>query len=341
MTLAIRPDPARPRGGFAVLAVPAGQLSGDRVTVMLRSTYTDKYLGGDGFQTEPAAFGPYPVVRDGAEARVTVGPEIVNQLEEYAQLRITLGSVTATTTWPDSVVPAPGAARLGGLVAPGERTATGPALVGAVPAEAVVDVAPESVDPADAVASGVEAAPDGARAPRRGLWLAAGLAVLGLAAGLALYLAGVFDRPAQVAAPAPTPAPVVERAAAPDPCAADAVAALRGRAFAEIAPRLRDCGAAVAPEAALLLLEDAAAAGQADALLLFGKLYDADVMDAAFEGAIGLTFADAPALAVDYYARARAAGATEAEALLRAACDRLGPLTDTPSRAARDAHCGP
>jgi hypothetical protein len=340
MTIAIRPDPARPRGGFAVLAAPGAALPGDRVTVALQSTYTDKYLGGDGFQTEPAAFGPYPVERHGAEARVTVGPEIVNQLEEYAQLRITLGGMTATATWPDTVVPAPGAARLGGLVAPGDRAAVAaPPLVGVVPdpvPDPAPDPAPDPVGPDDPTPT--EAAP----ALRRGLWLAAGLAVVMLAAGLALYLAGMFGPPPEVAV---APAPAIERAVtvapAPDPCATDAIAGLRGQPFADVAPRLRDCGAAVAPDAALLLLEDAAAAGEAGALLVFGRLYDGDALDADFETAIGLNFADAPALAADYYARARAAGASEAEALLRAVCARLAGLTDTPSQAAREAHCGP
>jgi hypothetical protein len=336
MTIAIRPDPARPRGGFAVLAVPGAALPGDRVTVALQSTYTDKYLGGDGFQTEPAAFGPYPVVRQGAEARVTVGPEIVNQLEEYAQLRITLGGMTATATWPDTVVPAPGAARLGGLVAPGDRAAVAaPPLVGPVP-DPLPDPAPDPVGADDPTPT--EAAP----ALRRGLWVAAGLAALGLVAAGGMHLAGMFDPPPEVAV---APAPAIERAVtvapAPDPCATDAIAGLRGQPFADVAPRLRDCGAAVAPDAALLLLEDAAAAGEAGALLVFGRLYDGDALDADFETVIGLNFADAPALAADYYARARAAGAPEAEALLRTVCARLGSLADTPSQAAREAHCGP
>ncbi|MCU0908416.1 MAG: hypothetical protein MUF73_13475 [Rhodobacteraceae bacterium] len=333
MTIAIRPDPARPRGGFAVLAVPGAAVAGDRVTVALQSTYTDKYLGEDGFQTEPAAFGPYPVVRDGAEARVTVGPEIVNQLEEYAQLRITLGGVTATATWPDSVVPAPGAARLGGLVAPGDRAA-----VAAAPAPVVAPVPDPGPDPVGADdPTPTEAAP----ALRRGLLLAAGLAVLVLAAAGALYLAGVFDPPPEVAVAPPAIERAITVAPAADPCAADAVAALRGQPFADVAPRLRDCGAAVAPEAALLLLEDAVAAGEAGALVVFGRLYDAAAVDGDFETVIGLTFADAPAIAADYYARASAAGAAEAAALLAAACVRLAALTDTPSQAARDAHCRP
>jgi hypothetical protein len=90
-----------------------------------------------------------------------------------------------------------------------------------------------------------------------------------------------------------------------------------------------------------LLIEDGAAADDPAALLLFGTLYDAEVLDPDFETAIGLAFSDSPAIAADYYARARAAGADGADARLQSACARLGALDDTTSRSVHDRLCGP
>jgi hypothetical protein len=352
MTIDIRPDPARPHGGYAVLAVEAGAVPGDTVSVTLLNPYNEKYLGADGFQSEPAAFGPYAVVREGAEARVTVGPEIVNQIEEFARLKITIGSVSATVNWPDEVVPAPGAARIGWLMRPGER-ATGDGggnLVGLMPqapAEAEAEAAAAPPQPAlpapepEPVNAGAESGGG------RGLMIGGGIAALVAAIAAGLYLSGALgpDEPVAVpdVLPAATAMPSVTPAPAPpeDPCAAGALDALRGQSFAEVEPRLRDCGGAVSLDTALLLLEDAAAAGDAAALVLFGKLYDAEAVDAGFETTIGLSFADTPAIAVDYYARARDAGAGGAEALLRAACVRLGLLTDTQSQSVHAQNCAP
>jgi len=56
----------------------------------------------------------------------------------------------------------------------------------------------------------------------------------------------------------------------------------------------------------------------------------------AIEGTIGLTFADAPARAAEYYARAIAAGSQNAPERLQAICRRLLLRTDTLSASARE-----
>ncbi len=363
MGLTVEPDPGHPNGGHArlVLTGTAGMGEGSQVLVTLLDPYSSKYLGAQGFQRDPVAFGPYPVTRDGGRAVVTLGPEIVNQIEEYAALRIALSDaasgvsrIAAEVRWPDSIVPAMGAARIGGLVAPGRTAADeGPRLVGRAPEATPADVAAEPpAPPRPEPVADIAAAP---HAPRPGWhWLLLALAVIA-ALLAALWAYGVFDpdpvadpptpAPEPAAAPVPAPAPAPSPAPAPapsppDPCGAAALDALSDRPFADSVAAIAACGAAVSPDRALRLIEDAAVAGEAQALYLFGVLYDAETLDAGLETEIGVQLTDSAELAADYYARALAAGWADAEAPLAAVCDRLAARSDTPAQAALRDHCG-
>ncbi len=359
MGLTIEPDPAHADGGHArlVLTDAADLAEGAQVLVSLLDPYSGRHLGAQGFQRDPVAFGPYLVGRDNGRAVVTLGPEIVNQVEEYAALRIALtdaGSgvarLAADVRWPDSIVPAIGMARIGGLVAPGRAAAeAGPRLVGhapdAAPATAQDDTPPRP-DPAPP-------APDPTLSPApasRPAWLLVllGLATVG-AVLAAVWALGLFDPdpvadpprpetapdPAPVSAPEPGPAP-----APPDPCGAAALDALSGLTFADALSALTACGPAVPPDRALRLIEDAAVAGEAQALYLFGVIYDAETRDAGLETEIGVQLTDSAELAADYYARALAAGWAAAAVPLAAVCDRLAARRDTPAQAALRDHCG-
>lgn len=336
MTLRIVPDPARAHGGYARLILPAAALPDAEVTVSVLNAYNKKFLGADGFQAEPAAFGPYRVERDGGDALVTIGPEIVNQIEEYSSLRITVGGHSESVSWPDSVAPAFGAAKIGGVTVPGGAPATAASnLVGRMPEpqqpehaarfEPVAETAPQQgADPG----AGAAVPPPASRRP---LYAVAALAVVGLGLG-ALYGLGMFD--AEPIAPPPPPLPIASGS-----CDAAALGGLRGQPFPEVERRLRDCGADADPDAALALLEDGAAASDPTALLIFGKMYDEAVREAEFETAMGLSFADTPASAAEYYAKAGDAGSVEAAGLLIGACARLGEADDTRSRSAHQDYC--
>ncbi len=148
------------------------------------------------------------------------------------------------------------------------------------------------------------------------------------------------EAPAPVVAP-PDPAPAAP-APAPEPapaCDAAALAALADQPFPAIASALAACGQAVTPDAALSLVDAAAARGDGGALLLLGQLYDGESTEPEFETRIGLGFGDNPAQAADYYARAKAAGATGAAALLAPVCERLSTRGDTLSLSAFEDHC--
>jgi hypothetical protein len=128
-------------------------------------------------------------------------------------------------------------------------------------------------------------------------------------------------------------------AAAPDPCSDAELAATAGQGFAALGAALRGCGGSVGPDTALGLVEEAVAAGDADALAFFGTLYDSGQTDPVIEEQIGLTLGDSPARAAEYYARARDAGSTEAEAFLNGVCRTLLLRTDTLSISAREDYC--
>lgn len=340
----IRPDPAHPQGGHAILVLPADAVRGDSVPVSVRDNYGGRFLGENGFQATQVAFGPYAVERTGAEARIVIGPEIVNQIEEYTAVRVIVGDTAADLSWPDSVVPAPGAPALGGIYRAPD--AAGSALTGiqAPPAQVPTDpqpaTDPDPTPPApDPVAA--TATPDERAEPSsRRLPLIVGLVALLAVAGAA----GYFLLTPQDAPPAPAPvvaAPPLPPPTPADPCAADSLDAAFGAGFGTLADRLRACATQVSADDALLYVERAATAGDADALTLFGTLYDGERTDAALETDMGLTFGDAPDRAAGYYARAVEAGSDAAAGHLQATCARLEGVSDTLSQGAFADHCAP
>jgi hypothetical protein len=168
-----------------------------------------------------------------------------------------------------------------------------------------------------------------------GLVIGGGFLALLLAAGLAyLFLTAEEEQPSEpVAAPVAAPEPLP----AEDLCSMEALGALDG--FAAQAEALRSCASQATADAALGLLERAAAAGDADALLLFGTIYDGTVNADVIEDRIGLTFGDEPATAAEYYARAVAAGSEGASEQLATLCERMAGMDDTLARGAVADYC--
>lgn len=337
----IRPDPAHPQGGHAVLVLASDAVTGDSVPVSVRDNYSGRFLGENGFQATKVAFGPYPVQRSGAQAEIVIGPEIVNQIEEYTAVHVTVGDTGADVSWPDSVVPAPGAPALGGIYrAPEAEDAPLSGTRAAQPQpskpETAPDTPPPPPPPTDTQAEIADPAPK-SRLPL----ILGGLAVLLIAAAAAYFLLKP-EEPAPVPDPEPVvTAPTVPEPAPADPCETATLDALAAEGFSGLAARLRDCTATVSADDALLYMERAAAQGDPAALLLFGQLYDDQQTDQALETQMGLTFGDAPDRAADYYSRAVEAGSQEAETFLDEVCARLADRSDTLSQGAFADFCGP
>ena len=126
--LQITPDENELARGYGFLVFSAEGIDPVQpVTVELFETFGGRWLGrsagdsvqvavGDAnWQSVPHAFGPYPVLVSEGLARVRIGPEIVNKVQEYTHCRIKVGALTANVIWPDDVIPRAGAAALGGI----------------------------------------------------------------------------------------------------------------------------------------------------------------------------------------------------------------------------------
>ena len=317
-TISVTVDPDHPTGGYAYLKVTGTEVA-EAVEVTIQTRFTEKFLSPTGWQSAPAAFGPYEVLRTSDGADVRIGPEIVNQVEEYTDLQVTVGSATGPVNWPDSVPALPGAAAIGGLdIRRGERKAT------PTPAR---PRAPEPVlSNQMAMAESVKIEDDTPPPPKpKSSWsLLAAMIILLALVGLAwIYWTDQG------------PGPEVTDA----PCAPEALDALKGAAFEHSLAWFNRCGNTVTAESALALVEDAADENDAAALALFGKLYDAEALDGPVEDTIGLSFDDDPVVAAEYYARANEAGSDDSQTLLAALCERIDPASTTLAESAHRAHC--
>ena len=330
MVISIKPDPGHPRGGYAELTFTDSDAAEGAVPVTVFDNYSERYLGDAGWQATKVLFGPYTVERADGVARLVIGPEIVNQIEEYANVRLTVQDISQDISWPDDIVPAPGAAKIGGIMSASAKPSETTSALGAT----MLDPDPEPVGTSEAVADAAPALQPMLPPAKGGIGaLVVGAVVVALgSAALAYWFVVLQDDPEPVS-PAVSPAAVVS-----DPCSAASLGALDS--FAIQAAALRECGAKATADAALGLVERAAALGDADALLLFGTVYDGAVSDDVIEDGIGLTFDDVPATAAEYYARAVTAGSDQAAQNLEALCARMMEMTDTLSRGAVSDHCG-
>lgn len=364
MTLNVHPDPQEKAGGFAFLELPERTLRGDSVTVAVFDSYGERWLAADEapgaqigignphWQQERFEFGPYTVYRHEGADWVHIGPEIVNKVEEYAPLRISVGGKDYDISWPDDVPPRAGAAVLGGIrpVARVSKAGNRPQLVGHVEPDPVEDTELQAPPPRPAPKAEPdpqpEAEPAARAAPRRpNLWLPLLLLLLLLAVAAAVWWYWSQEPKAETAvapvasAPQPPPQPAV--AASDPPGEACSLATLSAFPdFPSFDKALRQCGKDVSPDTALEVIEAHAARDDPGALLLIGTLYDENSIDPRIETLIGLTFAPDIARAVEYYARAAKAGSTSAPAKLADGCARLKGAGGTLAKGAYDDFCG-
>lgn len=336
MTLRVVPDPDETRGGYGYLVLEGGYFPDAPVSVQIFDSYSDRWLGasadagpisvGEGnWQSESHAFGPYQGHRRDGELWVRIGPEIVNKVAEYTPLRITVAERSADIIWPDDVLPriAPaleGEIRSASAPRPmAERRRTEVAPDAEEHTERVEEPTPESV------------AKEEPRQSRLFIWIIA-LALVATAAAYFFLLDEDTPENSGIAyEPDNGTAPVA-------PCSLAALDQAAG-GFSAVEVALRSCGKKVSASDALRVLENGVRTEEPQALLLFGKTYDAQQRDDLIETTIGLTFDDDPAKAVEYYARAKDAGSPAAETLLIVTCQRLSKLTSTLAIGARDDYC--
>lgn len=356
MSLQVKPDPKRSSGGYAILQ---GRLTGGEVWVVVFNVFSERYLGQHGWQSAKVEFGPYAVDESDGVPRIVIGPEIVNHLEEYADLRFQIGALTAEVNWPDTISQRPGAAMIGTIRSMEAKTVPSDLSrrVVSMP-EDVEPLAPRDpvvIEAASVEFAGAEGTPtlqaDQLVAPQvrqRGRpWLGLLLLILAGLAAAAWFLwlqPPSVSEEQQAAAPqnaVEQPDTPIEPVAEPDTCSETALRSTARRSFSELVAAFQDCGDAVSPNTALSLIESAAEQSDPAALSLFGALYDGDVTVDTIEDTVGLTFTDSPAQAADYYARAVDSGNADAVERLASVCARLVPLTDTISQNAYQEYCSP
>lgn len=329
-TLTILPDPARSAGGYAQLRLPAGSVSSDTVTVSIFDLYNDKFIGANDWQAVAEYFGPYTVTSlDSGEQVVSIGPEIVNRLEEFQQLRFNIGDYSAEATWPDVVRPSPRGP--GGVIVQGQSDAKPTSTLNGSAPRAVEE---QEVKPAPPPHEPIAPAQD---EERKKPWLLFGLIAVGaIAAAAALAW---FYLPVQTQSDDPE----IPLAIVPACSADDALEAADGprAALVSLLADQRDgrCTGEVTADTGLFMLRDAMAAGSAEALLLFGHLYNATITDPLLEDEMGIVLADDPAQALDYYFRAATAGEDAANPAITDICEAIADATDPLVAQARRDFC--
>lgn len=345
MTLRIEPDLDESAGGYAWIVAPPGQLTSAEARVAVFNSYRERWLGATAgpaipvgapnWQSDRHAFGPYPVERHPEGHRLRIGPEIVNQLEEYSQLDLHVGEVSDSVTWPDNVLPRVRAAVLGKIIS-ADRPATTSGqtnLMGKIS---------EPTAPADEPA--FEEPPalpeEGATPKRKSLLPVMSLGALVAAVAVAVLVYFLSDR---ASAPVGDPAQVATSVApdtriADDTCSLEALMQMAG-GFRAVEGALAGCSSETSADTVLYLIEEAAAREDAQALALFGALYD-EAADEPLLSTFGeLRLAEDLGVAARYYERAVAAGSGSAAERLTSVCDRLSAREDTLSRGAHDDHC--
>ena len=350
MSLSVRPDPDHPLGGHALLCV-RGPVAPGPVMVSVTDLYEDRHLGPNGWQSAPVALGPYAARDEDDGLVVPIGPEIVDRIAEFSNLRIAAAGVTAELPWPETIRTSPARAGLGGLgVLSGNQE---PKPTGTPTPEAGTDTPggdthPPPIDPPidPPVDPPIDPPIDEVRR-----WpfipILLGLALLtALAVGGWWYLnqdeppVAEVDPPPEVGAPiapAPEVAPEPEVAATPPAAGCDAASLEAALALppAEGFAAVAACGAEGDPELRFRVIEAAADSGLGEAVAMIGRWYDPAEAEAVGSG---FTSRD-PAQAARYYHEAEASGYAPAAELRQAACAALDPTTDPTHELARELYC--
>ncbi len=329
MDLRLMPDPARPEGGHALLQFRDGPID-PSLELWIRDLRQDRWLAG-GWRSEQAPAGVFDAADAGGGMRqISLGPDIVDRVEIDSYLEFRLGSLTARAVWPDSILPSP---RAGGAGAVGAGEPTRPEPGGAGPLTGVVapgEPPPEPEEPAPkpepepprGEPEGVGAAQEGPGKRGRAWLMVLLLAAAAVLAGAAWFL---------------TQAPEEESRPALD-CGDEGFRNRWSASFDDQYRALVECLGAgdVSPSLALRVLDSGIAAENPDALLIYAQLYDADASPGT---EVPVDFEPNVLRAVEYYARARAAGNADAGAGLERTCAALRPDEDLLHESVFASHC--
>ena len=299
----------------------------DPCFITVQDTYSERFLVGPGhWHPERHWFGPYSVEDNGS---ILLSTEIVNEIEEYTAIRISIGAQTATVEWPDTIVPSPG-----GKVAATVHTQN---PITARPARVKPESEPEPEQAHADATTAVDAAlakqddvgSSGGKSLEEIPWLKWFLILL-IVSALALVALWHF----RYRQPAPEP-PVAEIS-----CDFDGLTGTQ-QSMADLRAALTGCGAQADLDGAFVALEDRERASDPEALLVFGHLYNADHTDALFEDTLGIALPNDPADALRYYARAADAGHPEASQFVETMCASLyaQPVRSDTDAAALQSHC--
>lgn len=326
--LAIRPSASRPNGGYATVAPVAGKyFAGSPVFITIFDGFRERYLTAGG-QWHGAAdkFGPYTVEGDGT---ITVGPEIVNHMEEYAPITVSGGGLTGAVSWPDGIFAAPGAPAIGQVYAEDDDVGSA-GLTGHVPA---VDPTPaEEPELAPVIEETAQDPAPETSGSKLWIWLV--MAALIIAAVAAYFLL----QPAETE-DVPGPDEPIEVPADPtNPCSLASLRSLTG-GFVELSEAISSCNGEASQEDSFLAVESLAKRNDPAALLAFGHLYNANHSDPFLENELGISLSANPAVAVDYYKQAAEAGSAEADQFLASLCETMRTSGDALQESAADLHC--
>lgn len=347
MSISLRKDPGKRLGGWALILLP-GAVTGAS-TVEIGRGATGEYLGPHGWQGGGHAFGPYTVETTAGGPALRIGPEIVNQIEAYEPLHMILPGLglSQDLTWPEDILPAPGAMSGGGMGGTmSDQLATplsqqSPSRV-PPPAQPVTPTSLPSVPIPPSHDLGMSSGTQlGTLQPgkniRGRLYVLLTLVVVALCAAAVWWL--VF-RP-QDPRPFPT-SPALAPFATPDP--APALACVRDDVVPALRAEIPDigglwnlvelCRGVDDQDLEVRVLERLVALEDARALRRFAQWYDLLISDS--PGPFGPPDA---ANAAQYYKRAIAAGSTEAGADLSALCTHLRGAADGMSHAIVSIHC--
>jgi hypothetical protein len=344
MSITVKPDPDHPLGGHALILVDVPVAQGP-LSLTVLDLMEDRHLGPKGWQSAPVSLGPYAARDEGGTTVLPVGPEVVDRMEAFTPLRMTVGGVSDEVTWPDSVRGSPSRAGLGGVsvLQRNEPPQRAPAAPEPKPREAERAAAPPP-DPGPLVAAPKGGGDEGTGGRGGGrlapvLLLLAALAAAGAGAW---WFLGRGTAPVETAAPVDAAAPSGDAATVGDAagaasagCDGAALAAAAALPPAEAFAAVAGCVDAAGADARFAIIEAAAAAGVGEAVAMIGRWYDP-----AEAAAVGSAFSTRdPALAARYYRDAAAAGYGAAAPLLERACASLDPEADPTHELAREQFC--